>query len=63
MMDVNQTYCGHHFPINVNQTIMLYVLNLHSGYVRYFSISLEGKILQRINILLLDGRGIMYIFL
>lgn len=29
-MDVSWTYCGNHFIIYVNQTIMLYTLNLYS---------------------------------
>ena len=29
-MDVNWTFCGNHFTIYVNQTIMLYVFNLYS---------------------------------
>lgn len=29
MTDVNQTYCGHHFIINISQAIMLYTLKLY----------------------------------
>lgn len=30
-MDINETYCGHHFTIYINQTIMLYNLNFYSA--------------------------------
>ena len=35
-MDVSQAYCGNPFTIHVTQTIMLYVLNLHSGVSQLF---------------------------
>lgn len=36
-MDINQTYCGKQFTVYVNQTIMLYVLNLHSDECQYIN--------------------------
>lgn len=41
MMDINQTECGNHFTIDVNRTIMLYTLNLHSDDANYLSIKLK----------------------
>lgn len=35
-MDVSLTYCGDHLTIFVNQTIMLYTLNLHSVECQVF---------------------------
>lgn len=37
MMDINQTYCGKQFTVYVNQTIMLYVLNLYSDECQYIN--------------------------
>ena len=36
-MDVSWTYCDNYFTIYVNQTAMLYALNLYSNYFNYFS--------------------------
>ena len=35
-MDVGQTCCGDHFTIHVNQTIMLYILNLYSDVCQLY---------------------------
>ena len=35
-MDVSLTYCNNHFTIYVNQTIMLYTLNLYSDVCQLF---------------------------
>ena len=35
-MGVNWTYCGYHFTMYVNQTIMLYALNLYSDVCQSF---------------------------
>ena len=35
-MDVSQTYGGNHFTVYVNQTIMLYTLNLYSDACQLF---------------------------
>ena len=43
MMDVNETYCGHHFTIYVSQTIMLYTLNLYSDVCQLY-VNKTGKI-------------------
>lgn len=39
-MDVGCIYCGHHFTVHVNQSIMLYTLNLVVN-ANYFSVKLE----------------------
>ena len=36
MMDIHQTYCGHHFMMQVSQIIMLYTLNLHSAICQLY---------------------------
>ena len=36
MMDVDQTYCGNDFTINVSQIIMLYTLNLYSAVYQLY---------------------------
>lgn len=36
MMDVDQTYCGNHFTINVSQIIMLSTLNLYSAVYQLY---------------------------
>ena len=45
MMDVYQTYCGHHFTIYVSQTFVTYSLNYTVMYVNYFSIKLEKMVI------------------
>lgn len=44
MMHVNETYCGHHFTMYVNQTIMPYILNLHSDIHQLFLIKIRNKL-------------------
>ena len=41
-MDISWTYCGNHFTIYVNHTIMLYALNLHSDVCQLF-LNTTGK--------------------
>ena len=43
-INVTRTYCGNHFSIYINQTIMLYALNLHSDDVYYFLNKLGKKV-------------------
>ena len=43
MMDVSGTYCGNHFTIYVNQTIMLYPLNLYSDVYQLFLNKIGNK--------------------
>ena len=35
-MDINWMYCGHHFKIYVNQTIILHMLSLYSYVCQLF---------------------------
>ena len=42
MMNVSWTYCGSHFTIYVNQTIMLCTLNVYSDVCQLF-LSKTGK--------------------
>lgn len=42
-MDVSRTYRGNHFPIYINQTITLYILNLYSDVHQLFCNKTEKK--------------------
>ena len=42
-MDVSWTYCGNHFTIYVNQTIMLYLLSLYNHVFQLFLNKTGGK--------------------
>ena len=41
-MDISWTYCGNHFTICINQTILLYALNLYS-HVGHLFLNKTGK--------------------
>lgn len=43
MMDVNETCCGNHSAIYINQNIMLYTLNLYSNICQLLLNKLGGK--------------------
>lgn len=42
MINVNETYCGNHLTTYINQTIILYTLNVY-GDANYFSVELEKE--------------------
>jgi len=46
---VSLTYCGNHFTIYINQTIMLYTLNLHHD-VRKLFLNKTGKSCEKQNL-------------
>ena len=46
MMDVNWTYCGDHFTIYANRTIMLYTLNIYSDVCQLFLNKTGEKMLE-----------------
>ena len=48
MMDASWTFCGNHFTVYVNQTIMLYALNLYSDVCQLFLNKIgEGSWLEK----------------
>ena len=43
MMGVSQTYCGYYFTIYLNETFMLYILNLYTDMCQLFPNKIGGK--------------------
>ena len=43
MINVSLTYCGNHFTVNVNQTIMSYALNLSRDRGQLFLSKILGE--------------------
>lgn len=43
MIDVKSAYCGNHLTIYINQTIMLYTLNLYNNVYQLFLNRIGGK--------------------
>ena len=48
--DISTTYCGNHFAINENQTILLYALNLYSDACHLF-LNITGSLYDLTTIL------------
>lgn len=43
MIDVSSTYCGNHFTVNVNQTIIPHALSLSNDIGQLFLSKIRGK--------------------